>query len=355
VSAGHELAATWLDWCLGSAWHATWFALAGLVLERTLAHRVASAYRALPWWLFFACFALPPSLVSPFASGARELALPQALRDPAEHAVPGDLAAGLALVWLAGCAAALVRLALAHRRGLARLRAGSHPAPRAAARLLGRLAPGCAVELRASRRLGTPVLAGLLRSAIVVPEALLSRPRELEHALRHELAHHARRDPLRALVVELFAALVWFHPCARLAVRSLRQARELACDAAVARRLGAGLDGYRATLARAALRRDDGRCAAVEGFVGGARILERLAALERAPRLDARVHALAALLLFALACATLVPARASAEREFARAVLADQAAGERLSCFTVHAAALALRDELPVSSPDPTE
>jgi hypothetical protein len=94
------------------------------------------------------------------------------------------------------------------------------------------------------------------------------------------------------------------------------------------------------------------------GFTGGARIVERLRALERRPRFATRSHALAAATLFVLACSTLVPARADAKREFARAVLAAAERGERPSCFTLHAAALALRGELPSpesTAPVPTE
>lgn len=391
-SAFDGSAATWWTWCVPAAWHATWFALVGLVLERVLRERLAPAYRAIPWWLFFACFALPPGVISPFASGVREFASPAVLADAlsSSSAVVASGAAETsawpvarlaALVWLAGVLVCVARLVHEQLAGLAELRARSYPAPRAAKRRLAslvraaRLGDRGRIHLAVTPGLASPLLAGLVRCTIHVPERLLERPSELEHALRHELAHFARRDPLRALAVELCAALVWFHPFARVAVRRLGQARELACDARVARTLvaqadsfGAGFDGgldaYRAALARAALERDDERLALAPGFaarrrfagaqefLGRARIVERLRALERPPRFAPWLHTLVASLLFACASATLLPAGVSAERAFAERVLAATASGEKLSCFTLHAAALALRDELP--SPDST-
>ncbi|MCK6447503.1 MAG: M56 family metallopeptidase [Planctomycetes bacterium] len=384
ASAFDAFASSWWAWCVPAAWHATWFALVGLVLERVLRERLAPAYRAIPWWLFFACFALPPGVVSPFASGVREFASPAVLAETLASAQPAGadatstwpLAGLAAVVWLTGVLVCVARLVHGRRKGLAELHARSFRAPRSARRRLASLlaaaghGPHARIELAVTPGLASPLLAGIVHRTIHVPERLLGRPHELEHALRHELAHCERHDPLRALAVELCAALVWFHPLTRVAVRRLGQARELACDARVARTLGRdasatadrALDGYRATLARAALERDatrralaagfaaSGRLAGAQEFLGRARIVERLRALERPPRFAPGWHALVASLLFACASATLLPAGRSAERAFAERVLAAADSGEKLSCFTLHAAALALRDELP--SPD---
>jgi hypothetical protein len=51
--------------------------------------------------------------------------------------------------------------------------------------------------------------------------------------LAHELAHIARRDPLRHVLTRLVVAAYWFHPLAWLAARQARAAQEQACDEAV--------------------------------------------------------------------------------------------------------------------------
>ncbi|MCC6406149.1 MAG: M56 family metallopeptidase [Planctomycetes bacterium] len=369
MSAWNEFAAAWWQWLAPAAWHATWLGLAAAALERAFARRLAPAYRAALWWLFFACLAAP-RIPSPLAVGARELVE----LDSLEPARSLDATPMLAALWLAGALVCIARLVLGERRGARSLATRSRPAPAALVRELARLrgarcAPrtdsggatraasrGAAPRLRLARELASPVLHGLLRPTIYLPERLRHAPREREHALRHELAHVARRDPLRALAVECLCALFWFHPLAWFGARRLALARELACDARVAAELGEHADLYRATLARAALRRVEARALGALGFLGGARIVERLRALERTPRLTRHQHAAFASALFAVGCVTLLPTvddAQLAQRAFARDVLAAQAAGTRTSCFTLHAAALALRDELPSPSPVP--
>jgi Zn-dependent protease with chaperone function len=53
---------------------------------------------------------------------------------------------------------------------------------------------------------------------------------ELETVLAHELAHHARRDPLLIWWALLLRDAFCYLPTSRLAYRQLRDAQELACD-----------------------------------------------------------------------------------------------------------------------------
>lgn len=77
--------------------------------------------------------------------------------------------------------------------------------------------------------LPAPMLAGLLRPVILLPEPL-PQSAPLECALRHELTHFRRRDiPLKALVLWV-KALHWFNPLMWLMARAVEQDTELACD-----------------------------------------------------------------------------------------------------------------------------
>jgi beta-lactamase regulating signal transducer with metallopeptidase domain/5-hydroxyisourate hydrolase-like protein (transthyretin family) len=84
-----------------------------------------------------------------------------------------------------------------------------------------------------------PATTGVFRASIVVPEGLLVSlpPDELRLVLLHELTHVRRWDVLVDRLAALLVALHWFNPVAWLALVCMRRERELACDAAVLRRL----------------------------------------------------------------------------------------------------------------------
>ena len=80
----------------------------------------------------------------------------------------------------------------------------------------------------------TPLLLGLLRPVIVLPDRAYT-PEMLDGILRHELTHYRRGD----LAVKWFAAAVfcvhWFNPFVYLFRRELERACELSCDARLLR------------------------------------------------------------------------------------------------------------------------
>lgn len=111
-----------------------------------------------------------------------------------------------ALVWLAGFAVMLLRMAVAQGRFQAEVRAG---------------------------RAG-PAVIGFISPRIVMPadeSGYTAEERELIRA--HERAHIARKDPRAAAFAALFQCVCWFNPLAHLAAFLLRLDQELACDAAV--------------------------------------------------------------------------------------------------------------------------
>ena len=87
------------------------------------------------------------------------------------------------------------------------------------------------VPVYESRSLQTPVLAGLLRPAIYLPEGFVQR----EMAVRHELCHLERCDLWRKWFIQLIVCVHWFNPAVYLMRREANRLSELACDEAVVR------------------------------------------------------------------------------------------------------------------------
>lgn len=95
------------------------------------------------------------------------------------------------------------------------------------------------VELLLSRRISGPVTAGVMRSAVILPEALLDTASEdvLAAAIGHEMAHIARHDFSLKLLYEILALPISFHPALAVIRRGIDRTREMACDESVASRL----------------------------------------------------------------------------------------------------------------------
>ncbi len=100
------------------------------------------------------------------------------------------------------------------------------------------------VQIRLSSSIWTPLVTGIVRPIILLPEVVVQTlsPAELKAVLLHELQHVVRRDLWQELGLTVIQALYFFHPAVWLAVRQLRRLREQACDEATV----AALDGRRA-------------------------------------------------------------------------------------------------------------
>ena len=77
--------------------------------------------------------------------------------------------------------------------------------------------------------LSVPMLAGLLRPVLLLPEVVPAGD-ELKYSLLHELTHYRRRDIWRKTLALWVRAVHWFNPLVWLAARWMDRDIELSCD-----------------------------------------------------------------------------------------------------------------------------
>ncbi len=181
-----------------------------------------------------------------------------AKRDLSAPFEPLDWRSWLFLIYLGGIGVGVARLALQVASLRAMLRGAEKVADERVVALFARTCE--ALELRCPPRLlvsttaDTPLAAGVLDPAIILPEATLRRlsADELRPVFTHELAHFRRRD-LWVNWLQVFLQLIWwFNPLLWALNNALRRAREDCCDDVVLSRGLATNDAYCDILLRAA-------------------------------------------------------------------------------------------------------
>ena len=107
-------------------------------------------------------------------------------------------------------------------------------------RMAARMGVPKAVRLRVADGLFSPVAAGIWRSTVVVPVALIAGmpPELLDALLAHELAHIRRHDYLVNLLQNVVETLLFYHPAVWWISRRIRVERELIADALAAKAIG---------------------------------------------------------------------------------------------------------------------
>ncbi len=116
------------------------------------------------------------------------------------------------------------------------------------------------LALRCSSDIRSPMLAGISRPVILIPQSTLEEHsnEDLRGILAHELAHLRSNDPLWNRLLQIVSIIGWFHPLI-WRVRSVHAAAcEEVCDAVAADYLG-DAEQYSGTLARVALNLIDRR------------------------------------------------------------------------------------------------
>lgn len=168
--------------------------------------------------------------------------------DPAKSRIPFEDV--VALLWAAGAFVFLARVAT----GVFRIRR----LVRDAAFVELRSTPHRSVRVLEHPRLPIPVAIGYRRPAVLIPRALLASapPGDVENIVLHELEHLRRFDDVTSFVQSVCLSLLWFNPIAHYVARRIATEREMACDEAVVRRIGAR-HGYASTLWNVALNVSD--------------------------------------------------------------------------------------------------
>lgn len=140
----------------------------------------------------------------------------------------------LLTVWLTGAAAVLIWNGWSHAQFLSYLRRWSAPvanwdAVQAYNGLGDRLGLHRRPRLLVCQGLKVPMLAGLLRPAVLLPQGSLTGE-ELGCSLLHELTHYRRRDIWLKMLAMWVNTLYWFDPLMWYMVRLVERDTELACD-----------------------------------------------------------------------------------------------------------------------------
>lgn len=144
----------------------------------------------------------------------------------------------LFFLWLAVGAGCLCWHVAAYVRFSRRLRASLTPPPAEALALFDVLGHGSRVRLACSGLVDTPMLLGIFRPVIVLPQG--GPPlhgQALSAAFRHELTHARRGDICYKWLVVLVTSLHWFNPLVHWMGRRIALDCELSCDEAVIRSL----------------------------------------------------------------------------------------------------------------------
>ncbi len=144
----------------------------------------------------------------------------------------------LEMVWAAGVAAGIGRIA--RQRAALRRLFGSAAAVtdpfliEEAGRAVKALGLPRAPLLFSCAKLDIPIACGVWKPSIIFPRDFGVRVRgaAIRGVLRHEIAHIARRDNLTDAIARLIAAVFWFAPLIRSAMKCMRERRERACDEA---------------------------------------------------------------------------------------------------------------------------
>ena len=148
-----------------------------------------------------------------------------------------ELIPGLLLgLWGLGAAVSLGRCLWSYRRFSRAVRRCAGKPGREAADLLGLMDPSGRAELAVSGGVSTPMVLGVVRPVIVLPDRAIA-PGQLEDILAHELTHIRWWDVLYKWFAMAVTALHWFNPLMILLRRELDRLCELSCDEAVIRRL----------------------------------------------------------------------------------------------------------------------
>jgi bla regulator protein BlaR1 len=156
---------------------------------------------------------------------------------PLVERLPG-VARDAALLWLAGAALGLIRLAIAWRRAQS-LRTSRTQDVEADVRVLvtdvaRSMAIRSPIDVRYALLVRGPMVVGWSRPCVLLPVGVMTSlsTAEFRSVMAHELAHVRRRDYIANLAQSVIDRLLFFHPAAWWVSARVREEREYCCDAA---------------------------------------------------------------------------------------------------------------------------
>ena len=154
--------------------------------------------------------------------------------EPERAALSLSLSQILFLLWMLGAAVVLTRNLLAHRQFCQYLRRWAAPVRDAdTLALYNALGDQLGLDRRprllTCPRLAVPMLAGLFRPALLLPENLPAGD-ALRFSLLHELIHYRRGDIFRKTLALWVRTIHWFNPLVWLTARAMDRDIELSCD-----------------------------------------------------------------------------------------------------------------------------
>lgn len=162
--------------------------------------------------------------------------------------VAGGWTLALGILWLAGLGVSsglAIRRWRLTRAAIGRAAGADQTIEGLAAEVAARLGLRRAPAVRLSHETASPLVTGILRPVILLPDGFPSLPLEQRRmALCHEMAHIRRGDTWLGVVPAIAERIFFFHPLARLAAREYAFWREAACDAAVLAALDTAPQSY---------------------------------------------------------------------------------------------------------------
>lgn len=186
-----------------------------------------------------------PSSASPVVSEQPQPQTPtqtdETLTPEPEKKITISLSQILFSLWLAGMAIMAIWVIFSHLRFLRYLRRWSRPTQEAETiwlynQLGDQLQLNRRPNLRTCAGLKAPMLSGLLRPVLLLPEDT-PQGDTLRYTLIHELTHFKRRDIWMKGLALLTNVVHWFNPFMWYMVRLVERDTELACDEAALRQL----------------------------------------------------------------------------------------------------------------------
>lgn len=296
------------------------------VMRLALKGRVSPRVQYALWGLMLLRLLLPLGIESPLSvmnavepatEAVRRFVQPQITGNPAvmpqtgaaPSAAPG-LPLVLAALWLAGMAVTAISMAVVNLRFRRQAMRGAKPfrLTREHTRAMRICGVRRDIPLYITGGIPSPCLMGLMRPIVLLTPESAALPGRLHHILLHELCHYKQRDNWIALLRNIACIIHWYNPLVWAAARLSRQDCELACDAAVLRRLDHDEHlTYGETLVKLIRSRAGGNLlqTATTMAAGTREMKERLHMIVRQPRtvaVAAAVTLLAAMALAAVAC-----------------------------------------------------